>query len=144
MHRRPRDSGSTQLGQAGGSSTAGGRMAAPLPSNLETRRDQVFPTLTAAEIQRLQRFGSVRSYAAGTPLLKAGGPSPGLQVLLSGTARVQPHDEHLSDRELVEHRAGSLVGELSGLSGTAALADVIATTDVNALLIAAVRLRDLM
>ena len=73
-------------------------MAAPLPSNLETRRDQIFPTLTAAEVQRLQRYGSVRSYAAGTPLLQTGSPSPGLQVILSGTARVQPHDEHLSDR----------------------------------------------
>jgi len=119
-------------------------MAAPLPSNLETRRDQIFPTLTAAEIQSLQRFGSVRSYAAGTPLLKAGSPSPGLQVILSGGARVQPHDEYLSDRELVEHHAGSVVGELTGLSGTAALVDVIATTDVNALLIAAARLRDLL
>jgi thioredoxin reductase (NADPH) len=119
-------------------------MAAPLPSNLETRRDQIFPTLTAAEIQRLQRFGSVHSYAAGTPLLKAGSPSPGLQVILSGAARVQPHDEHLRDRELVEHRAGSLVGEVGGLSGTAAFVDVIALSDVNALLIVAARLRELM
>ena len=119
-------------------------MAAQLPSNLATRRDQIFPTLTAAEIQRLQRFGSVRSYAAGTLLLKAGSPSPGLQVILSGAARVQPHDEHFRDRELVEHGAGSLVGELTGLSGTAALVDVIATTDVNALSIAAARLRELM
>jgi thioredoxin reductase (NADPH) len=119
-------------------------MAAPLPSNLETRRDQIFPTLTAAEAERLQRFGSVRSYAAGTLLVKAGDPSPGLQVILSGTARVQTPDKHLGGREIVEHRAGSLVGELTGLSGTAALADVIATADVNALLIAAPRLRDLM
>src|SRR5262249_4334166 len=130
--------------RTGGSSTAGGSMPAPLPSTLETRRDQIFPTLTAAEIQRLQRYGSVRSYAAGSLLLKAGSPSPGLQVILAGTARVQPHDEHLSDRELVEHRTGSLVGELTGLSGTAALVDVIATTDVNALVIAAARLRDLI
>ena len=119
-------------------------MAVPLPSSLETRRDQIFPTLTAAEIQRLQRFGSNRSYAAGTPLLKAGSPSPGLQVVLSGAARVQSHDKHLSDRALVEHQAGSLVGELTTLSGTAALADVIAITEVNALLIATARLRDLM
>jgi thioredoxin reductase (NADPH) len=119
-------------------------MAAPLPSNLETRRDQIFPTLTAAEIQRLQRFGTVRSYAAGTLLLSAGNPSPGLQVVLSGAARVQPHDEHLRGLEIVEHRTGSLVGELTGLSGTAALVDVIAITEVNALLIATARLRDLM
>ena len=119
-------------------------MAAPLSSNLETRRDQIFPTLTAAEIQRLQRFGSMRSFEAGTPLLRAGSPSLGLQVILSGRARVQPHDEHLSDREIVEHGSGSLVGELTALSGTAAFVDVIATTDVNALLIEAARLRDVM
>ena len=63
-------------------------MAAPLPANLETRRDQIFPILTAAEIERLQRFGSVRNYAAGTALVKAGNPSPGLLVILSGAAKV--------------------------------------------------------
>ena len=119
-------------------------MAAPLPSNLETRRDQIFPTLTAAEIQRLRRYGSVHSYAVGAPLVKAGSPFSGLRVVLSGAARVQLHDEHLSERELVEHRAGSLVGELGGLSGTGALVDVIATTDVDALWIEAARLRELM
>lgn len=116
----------------------------PLPGNLETRRDQIFPVLTATDIKRLERFGSLQSYASGSALLQAGSPSPGLQVLLSGAARVQPHDEHLRNREIVEHRAGSLVGELTGLSGTASLVDVIATTDVNALLIATPRLRDLM
>ncbi len=119
-------------------------MAASLSSNLETRREQIFPTLTAGEIQRLQRFGSTRTCAAGTTFLRAGSPSPGLQVLLSGTARVQSPDEHLRDREIVEHRTGSLVGELAGLSGTPALLDVIATTDVNLLLISTARLRDLM
>jgi thioredoxin reductase (NADPH) len=119
-------------------------MAAPLSSSLEARREQIFPTLTAAEIHRLERFGSVHAYVAGSALLRAGSPSPGLQVILSGSARVQPHDEHLRDREIVTHQTGSLVGELAGLSGTAALVDVIATTDVEALLISTARLRDLM
>jgi thioredoxin reductase (NADPH) len=119
-------------------------MAATLSSNLETRREQIFPLLTAAESQRLQRFGLVRSYAARTALLSAGDSSPGLQVILSGTAKVQPHDEHLRDREIVEHRTGSLVGELNGLSGAASLVDVIASTDVEALVISTARLRDVM
>ncbi len=119
-------------------------MAAPLSANLESRRAQIFPTLSSTEMQRLQRFGQMRTYAEGTALLTAGSPSPGLQVILSGAARVQPHDEHLRDRELVEHRVGSLVGELTGLSGTASLVDVIAITDVDALLISTARLRDLM
>ncbi|HEY1892554.1 MAG TPA: FAD-dependent oxidoreductase [Steroidobacteraceae bacterium] len=119
-------------------------MATPLSANLETRRDQIFPTLSPAEIQRLQRFGQMRTYAAGAALVETGSPPPGLQVILDGTAKVRPHDEHLRDRELVEHRPGSLVGELTGLSGAAALVDVIALTEVEALLISTARLRDLM
>jgi thioredoxin reductase (NADPH) len=119
-------------------------MAAPSPSNLEARREQVFPSLTAIETQRLQRFGTVVTYAAGTPILKAGSRSPGLHVVLSGTVRVQPHDAHLQNQVLAEHHAGSLVGELTGLSGTASLVDVSAISDVAALLIPTERLRNLM
>ncbi len=63
---------------------------------------------------------------------------------MSGTASVRPRDQELRDQEIVEHSTGSLVGELTGLSGTASLVDVIANTEVNALLIASPRLRDLM
>ena len=119
-------------------------MAIPLPAHLQSRRDQVFPTLSAREIQRLQRFGSERRYAAGAQLLTAGAPSPGLQVILSGAARVVPHEHDLHDQEIVEHVTGSLVGELTGLSGAASLVDVIAKTEVTALLIATARLRDVL
>ena len=37
-------------------------------SILETRREQVFPILEAAEIERVRRFGTVRRYADGDPL----------------------------------------------------------------------------
>jgi thioredoxin reductase (NADPH) len=119
-------------------------MAAPESSILNARREQVFPNLTAVETQRLQRFGSVHTYPAGTSIVKAGTPSPGLHVILSGTARVHPHDEHLRDRVFRRYHGGSLVGELSSLSGTAAIVDVSAITDVDALLITRARLRDLM
>jgi thioredoxin reductase (NADPH) len=119
-------------------------MAIPLPAHLQTRRDQVFPKLSEREVQRLQRFGSERTYAGGEALLSAGAPAPGLQVILSGTARVAPRDQDLRDQEIVEHSTGSLVGELTGLSGSASLVDVIAKTEVNALLIATPRLRDLL
>jgi thioredoxin reductase (NADPH) len=57
---------------------------------------------------------------------------------------VQPHDEHLRHRELIDHHQGSLVGELTSLSGAGVFLDVIAITDVDALLISTARLRDLM
>ena len=90
-------------------------MPPPPSANVDTRRGQIFPTLTAQEIQRLHRFGSARSYAAGTVLLTAGRPEPGLQVLLPGAARMQPRDEHLRAREIVKHR-GALSSASSRVS----------------------------
>jgi hypothetical protein len=44
-------------------------MAQPPPSLIvDTRAHQMFPTLGVAEIERLRRFGSLRSYAAGEAL----------------------------------------------------------------------------
>jgi thioredoxin reductase (NADPH) len=38
-------------------------MAVPAQSIIGTRRHQMFPTLEGAEIERVRRFGEVRSYA---------------------------------------------------------------------------------
>ena len=40
-------------------------MASDQPSVLDTRREQVFPTLGPAEIERLGRFGETRRYKPG-------------------------------------------------------------------------------
>ena len=122
----------------------GVNMEPNLPPSLAKRRDQIFPSLSEQEIARMQRFGSVHSYASGAAMVTAGVPAPGLQVMLSGSANVTPHDEHLRDRPVVDYGPGSLVGELTGLSGGTSLVDVIANTEVRALLIATPRLRDLM
>ena len=37
-------------------------MSSPKPSILDTRRDQMFPVLAPAEIERVRRFGKVRSF----------------------------------------------------------------------------------
>jgi hypothetical protein len=57
-------------------------LAATLSSALEARREQIFPTLTTTQIHRLERFGSMRTYAAGSALLPAGRPAPGPQVII--------------------------------------------------------------
>ena len=53
-------------------------MSVPAPSIIDTRRHQMFPTLASAEIERLRRFGVLRSYGAGEALVKVGevGPRP--------------------------------------------------------------------
>jgi hypothetical protein len=59
-------------------------MAQPTQSIIDTRRHQMFPTLQAAEVERLRRFGSVRPYGAGDALATVGGVSEGLTIVLGG------------------------------------------------------------
>ena len=53
-------------------------MTVPTQSIIDTRRHQMFPVLEPAEIERVRRFGEVRSYGAGEALAKVGdsGPRP--------------------------------------------------------------------
>ena len=41
------------------------------------RQAQMFPTLTAAEIARIRRFGSLHRYADGEALFETGRQAPG-------------------------------------------------------------------
>ena len=47
------------------------------PSELLSRRHQMFPVLSAVEIERMRRFGAAQSHAGGTRLITAGEPGPG-------------------------------------------------------------------
>jgi thioredoxin reductase (NADPH) len=40
-------------------------MAVAAKSIMDTRRDQMFPVLETAEIERMRRFGYLRSYGPG-------------------------------------------------------------------------------
>ena len=42
----------------------------PLPPSLESRREQMFPKLAPAEINRLRRFGTVRTWQPGELLFE--------------------------------------------------------------------------
>jgi len=119
-------------------------MAEAARSTTDTRRDQMFPTLAPAEIDRLRRFGEVRRFRAGEFLAHAGEEAHGLILLLSGEVRIAPHEEHRASQTIVTHQAGSFLGELAQLSGRPALVDAIAQSDVEAVAIAPARLRDLL
>jgi len=64
-------------------------MSAPTPSIIETRRYQMYPTLERSEIERLRRFGTVRSYAAGEAVATTGEVSLGLTIILDGKVDVR-------------------------------------------------------
>src|SRR5690349_8828835 len=119
-------------------------MAQSFHSILGQRREQIFPKLDAADIERIRRFGEVRTYAAGERLETAGQIGPGLLVVLGGTVKVTRHDLLDADELIVTHGPGNFMGELAQLAGRPTLVDAVAQEPVEALVIPPERLRALM
>ena len=111
-------------------------------SFLETRRSQAFPVLSEADIGRIRRFGIERHYKEGDYVTRAGQPTDGLVLVLSGRIRILTHGTR--SEEIVVHNPGSFHGELAHLSGRPSLVDAVAATDVDAIVLEPSRLRDLM
>ena len=118
-------------------------MTEPRPIS-ESRREQIFPTLEPPEIDRLRRFGDICRYRADDLVVRAGKPSQGVYVILSGEVLITPHEEDKREHAIVTHGKGSFLGELAQLSGRPSLVDGKALTDVEAILIPSLRLRDLL
>jgi thioredoxin reductase (NADPH) len=111
---------------------------------LDKRGEQMFPTLRPAEIDRLRRFGSVRNFRKGDPLVRVGETGHGLTLVLAGEVEIVQHDENGKLTHIVTHGPGSFMGELAQLSGRPALVDSDALTDVEAIVIPPDRLRALL
>ena len=119
-------------------------MAPPVQSIFDQRRDQIAPRLDPFDIERVRRFGHVRSFAAGERLMTAGQVSPGLVVVLAGSVAVTAHDHLGTGRRIVTHAQGNFMGELAELAGRPALVDATAVEAVEALIVPPERLRALM
>ena len=117
---------------------------AQLQSIREQRYDQIYPMLDRLEIERVRRFGNVRSFAAGELLWTVGQVAPGLMVILTGKVAVTEHDQFDNHKPIGVHGPGNFLGELALLSGRPALVDAIAQEPVEALIIPSERLRALM
>jgi len=109
-----------------------------------SRRHQMFPELTDAEIARVARFGSVRRYARGERLFAAGVPGPGMFVVLEGAVTVTQRDGLGNVVPIVRQRRGQFLAEVAQLSGGMALVDGHADEDVETLLVPPERLRALI
>ena len=94
---------------------------------IETRRDQMFPVLDPAEIERLARFGERQSYAAGARIFTTGDIAPGAFIILTGRAEASQHRFDRSE-SIVTHGPGSFMGELAQLSGRPSLVDEVAVS----------------
>jgi thioredoxin reductase (NADPH) len=108
------------------------------------RGEQMFPTLSADEIDRLCRFGEARSYAAGETVVRVGEVGPGLALILEGEIEVTQRGEPGMTRHIVTHRRGNFMGELAQLSGRPYLVDETALTDAQIMAISPEKLRALL
>jgi thioredoxin reductase (NADPH) len=101
----------------------------------------VFPTPQPAEIERLRRFGEVRTFAAAAVLRRVGEVGHTLNVVLSGAVEIsQRHQAGLSTL-IVTYGPGAFMGKLAQLAGRPALVDAHAREPVEVLVIPPERLR---
>jgi thioredoxin reductase (NADPH) len=118
--------------------------SAPRHSIIDTRRQQMFPTLEPAEIERVRQFGVVRSYGVSEALERVGEVGPGLTIILAGKVDVTQHDTSGRREPIVTYGPGAFIGELAQLAGRPALVDAYALEPVEALIISPDRLRALL
>ena len=56
-----------------------------MPDAYLNRREQMFPRLTAAQLERIAPFGERRATHAGEVLFRPGDPTPSFYVILEGS-----------------------------------------------------------
>jgi thioredoxin reductase (NADPH) len=112
-------------------------------STLATRGHQIFPVLDAQEMERVRRFGVLRTFATDEALAAAGRRSAGVMVILSGHVRASRTDITGLEEHIVTYGPGGFLGGLEQLAGRPSLVDARATEAVSALVIAPELLRTL-
>jgi thioredoxin reductase (NADPH) len=119
-------------------------MASSSQSIAEQRHDQIYPTLDPMEIERVRRFGELRSFAVDQALVTSGQVAAGFMVILAGKVAVTEHGYFDNPTPIIIQGRGNFIGELAQLTGRPALVDAIAQEPVETLIIPPERLRALM
>ena len=119
-------------------------MSVPTKSIIESRRDQIFPVLETADIERMRRFARLRSFRAGEVLARAGQVADGLTIILAGKVEISRPDKLADHEPMAIHGPGQFMGELAQLAGRPALIDARASESGEALIIPPEQLRALL
>src|SRR4030081_1725630 len=123
---------------------SGGIDDSPSPLAMHPRHEQAFPSLTAAEIGRMRRFGEVRHYKDSEMLFETGKPGPGMFVILSGHVAITQRAVLSHVAPVIDQGPGQFLAEIGQLSGRIALVDGHAEGEVETLLIPPDKLRALL
>ncbi|WP_233886361.1 FAD-dependent oxidoreductase [Paraburkholderia flagellata] len=113
-------------------------------TQVELRRYQMYPVLSATRLNKIARFGERRSWQAGETIFRTGEPSKGMHVLVRGRVRIVMRDALDRSRSFDEIVEGQFLGETATLSGKPYLVEAHAVTDVEMILVSPPRLRSLM
>ena len=100
--------------------------AVPVPDDLVSRLDQMFPTLTPAQIVRVEAHGHRRPILAGEALIKAGDQVVPFFVILSGQVEVVRLSGATGDL-IATYGASGFTGEANMLSGRRSLLGIRVT-----------------
>jgi thioredoxin reductase (NADPH) len=114
---------------------------------IDTRRSQMFPNLTPAQIEVARRFasGEPRTFAAGETVFDIGQKDVPVWLVLDGAIDVVRRDARGEDRPITSETPGQFSGEVSQLSGRPALAAGLASpTGVTAVPFDSAHLRALV
>ena len=127
-------------------STISGPMADDdLPDTLASRRHQMFPVLTDAEIARIRRFGEVRRYERGdAPVRRGRARSRHVRRAEGRRRRSASATASVTSCPIASQGPGQFLGEVAQLSGRHALVDGYAEDDVETLLVPPEQLRALI
>ena len=90
-----------------------------LPTLSPERREQLFPKLADAQIERIALVGRKRKVAKGEMLIKQGEVAPFFLIISGRLDIIQPTDQ--GELTIVQHEPGHFTGELNMLTGRRSL-----------------------
>ncbi|GAA4342335.1 FAD-dependent oxidoreductase [Variovorax defluvii] len=117
---------------------------APVTVEVETRSHQMFPALSPCDVARIKRFGSVRHFARGECLFRAGERGAGMFLVLDGHVAITQRDGLGRVVPIRSQGPGQFLAEIAQLSGRPALVDGHAEDEVQAVLVPPEQLRALI
>ena|ERR1017187_5775203 len=103
--------------------------------DVSTRRAQMFPRLSAAQIARVARFGQERAVSAGELLFEEGDRAVPMHVILEGEIEVV-HPRGAVEEPIAIQGPGEFTGEVSQLADRPSLVRARAKTRCRVLVVA--------